>query len=303
MKKSDIKKVMVYDQGPADQPHPAFWQNMAHLQKLLLGETVEFIRLCCPCENPQQAVLSIEPVIKEEKPDLLVIPATPLGEEAAPSLGIRLNTGVAAHCANIVINGQGRIAYMVPAFSGKVIGEIFIPGSRPAIATVKPGVFPYTEKDTAAYRDILCMCVPEDRCSVRITDIKEIHNQQSSIEKARLIFCGGFGIGSAENWKKLEDLAQRTGGGAGCTRPVVDMGWGPDEYQMIGTSGKTVRPKVYIGFGISGAAHHLCGIKDADIIISINNDKDAEVFMASDYIAALDAGEMIDCLAEKLQQR
>ncbi len=72
---------------------------------------------------------------------------------------------------------------------------------------------------------------------------------------------------------------------------------------MIGTSGKTVRPKVYIGFGISGAAHHLCGIKDADIIISINNDKDAEVFMASDYIAALDAGEMIDCLAEKLQQR
>lgn len=303
MKKSEIKKVMVYDQGSADQPHPAFWQNMAKLQNILEGGNVEFIRLSCHCENPQQAVLSIESVVKEENPDLLVIAATPLGEEAAPALGIRLETGVAAHCADIVINSEGRIAYMVPAFGGKVIGEIFIPNSRPAIATVKPGVFSYTEKDVGPYREILCPCIPEDRCSIRITEIKEIQHRQSSIEKAELVFCGGFGIGSADSWRKLEELAQKTGGGAGCTRPVVDMGWGPDEYYMIGTSGKTVRPKVYIGFGISGAAHHLCGIKDADIIISINHDKDAEVFMASDYMAVLDANEVIDCLAEKLQPR
>ncbi|MCQ4636451.1 electron transfer flavoprotein subunit alpha/FixB family protein [Anaerovorax odorimutans] len=300
MKKSEIKKVMVYDQGLAGQPHPSFWQNMAKLQRLLQGEQVEFVRLCCHCENPQQAVLSIEQVIKAESPDLLVIAATPLGEEVAPALGVRLKTGVAAHCADIVINGEDRIAYMVPAFGGKVIGEIFIPGSRPAIATVKPGVFSYDKKDAADYREILCDCISEDSCGLRIVETEEIAQQQSAIEKAELIFCGGFGIGSKESWQKLEALAKKTGGGAGCTRPVVDMDWGPDEYYMIGTSGKTVRPKVYIGFGISGAAHHLCGIKDADIIISINNDKNAEVFAASDYKAVLDANQVIDRLAEKL---
>lgn len=299
MKKNEIKKVMVYDQGLADQPHPTFWQNMVKVQKLLKGENIEFVRLCCNSENPEQVVLSIEQVIKEEQPDLLMIAATALGEETAPALGVRLKTGVAAHCADIVINGDGRIAYMVPAFGGKVIGEIFIPNSRPAIATVKPGVFSYTEEDVLLYTEILCETIPEDQCAVRIVETKEIEQRQSSIEKAELIFCGGFGIGSADSWNKLEALAQKTGGGAGCSRPVVDMGWGPDEYYMIGTSGKTVRPKVYVGFGISGAAHHLCGIKDADIIISINNDKDAEVFMASDYKAVMDANEVIDCLTEK----
>ena len=78
------------------------------------------------------------------------------------------------------------------------------------------------------------------------------------------------------------------------------MGWGPDEGRMIGTSVRTVKPKVYIGFGISGAAHHLCGIQDADVIVSINNDKEAEIFAASDYAGVFDAGRIMDALLERL---
>ena len=85
------------------------------------------------------------------------------------------------------------------------------------------------------------------------------------------------------------------------TRPVVDMGWGPDEQSMIGTSGKTVRPKLYIGFGISGAAHHLCGISDSGTIVNINLDDSAESFAASDFTAAMDANAVIDLLLEKLE--
>ena len=122
----------------------------------------------------------------------------------------------------------------------------------------------------------------------------------SDIAKAQVILCGGFGIGSSENWEKLVQIADKLGGAAGCTRPVVDMEWGPDEYSMIGTSGRTVKPKIYVGFGISGAAHHVCGIQDAGVIISINNDKEAEVFKVSDYCGVFDAGQVIDDLLKQL---
>ena len=95
-------------------------------------------------------------------------------------------------------------------------------------------------------------------------------------------------------------MAKALGGAAGCTRPVVDAGWGPDESSMIGTSGRSVRPKVYVGFGISGAAHHLCGIKDSDIIININKDKKADAFTASDYKCVFDAAQVLKALEEEI---
>jgi electron transfer flavoprotein alpha subunit len=113
------------------------------------------------------------------------------------------------------------------------------------------------------------------------------------LEKAPVVICGGFGVGSPENWRQIEKLAGLLGGAAGCTRPVVDQGWVEDERQMIGTSGKTVRPKVYIGSGISGATHHVCGMKDSGVIISINMDKDAEIFGVSDFKIIADGASVI----------
>lgn len=373
MKKESVKKIAVFDQG-----HPVFWQLMTKAKELFGGEgsDVEFLRIACESDaaaagttgaaepdapasaapqestesdrariaanNPMAVISGMERVLREEEPDMLLMGATALGEEVAPALGIRLRTGVAAHCTEIRETEEGRIAFMVPAFGGKVIGEIFIPGTRPAIATVKPGMFTGTEETAGEFRSIVFdpaqAADPAETANsahtddpaytegdgqepsvkredgfgslrkatdptrgVELIEVRPRQTAASNLDKADVVVCGGFGIGSAENWQKIELLAQRLGGAAGCTRPVVDMGWGPDEESMIGTSGRTIRPKVYLGFGISGAAHHLCGIRDAGEIISINSDKDTEGFAASDHIGVFDAGQMLDQLLQKTE--
>lgn len=299
MKKDQIKKILIFDGSNAEHAGDAFCQCMSKMRQLFTGSETEFIRLCTDSENPLLVTDAFESEIRRIDPDIVIVPATALGEEVAPALGIRFGTGVAAHCSDILVNGEGRVAYMVPAFGGKVIGEIFIPDTRPAIATVKPGVFPADERGAGGYSDVICRC-GQGTGDVELLETVKYEMQKNPIEKADIIFCGGFGIGSAENWEKLEKLAEITGGAAGCTRPVVDMGWGPDEQSMIGTSGKTVRPKLYVGFGISGAAHHLCGISDSGIIVNVNSDGNADCFAASDYTGEADASKVIDCLLEKL---
>ena len=261
------------------------------------------------------ALQRMEQTIREEAPELILIGATALGEEVAPALGVRLETGVAAHCMDITINEEGRLTFLIPAFGGKAVGEIFIPDAkagRPAVATVKPGMFPDPAEDL---QGTLCEA---GRCKVIDVDamaadgripagekaqgafrmVKALPRAQSagSIANAELILCGGYGLGSKDVWHKLEKLADRLGGTAACTRAALDAEWGCAEDAMIGTSGRAVRPKVYIGFGISGAAHHTCGISGAETIISINNDKDADIFASSDYKGVLDAEQVIDAL-------
>ncbi|MGN0702772.1 MAG: electron transfer flavoprotein subunit alpha/FixB family protein [Lentihominibacter sp.] len=301
MRKEDIKTVMIYDQSSPEIPGEGFCQCMGKIRQVLQGQKVNYIRLQFETDNPHAAIMALEREIAKAGPELVIIPATALGEEAAPALGIRLGTGVAAHCSDITINGDGRIAYMVPAFGGKVIGEIFIPQTRPAIATVKPGVFAFGRDELGEYEEILCSGISAHQEPVKLIETEDSLPRTNPIEKADIIFCGGFGIGSADYWAKLQRLAELTGGAAGCTRPVVDMNWGPDEQSMIGTSGKTVRPKLYIGFGISGAAHHLCGIRDSGTIVNINCDDSAESLAASDFTALMDAGSVIDILLEKLE--
>ena len=312
-----VKKIAVFDQG-----HPVFWQLMTKAKELF-PQDAEFIRIAAApakagesgnesmpegscdetagaCRDHMAVIRGIEDVVRREEPDLLLLGATALGEEAAPALGIRLRTGVAAHCVEINVNEDGQVAYMVPAFGGKVIGEIFIPESRPMIATVKPGIFRGSEETAGEFRTVCFGAADEAGASgLRLLEVMPRQTGAAALEKAKVIVCGGFGIGSEKAWQKCEELAARLGGAAGCTRPVVDMGWGPAEDVMIGTSGKTVRPKVYLGLGISGAAHHLCGIRDADVIININTDKDAESFPASDHVGVFDAERMLGQLLEK----
>ena len=131
-----------------------------------------------------------------------------------------------------------------------------------------------------------------------------IKNQFGTIRDiacAELILCGGYGLGNEETWHKLEALADKLNGAAACTRAALDAGWGCTEDTMIGTSGRAVSPEVYVGFGISGAAHHTCGIAGAGRIISINTDKDAEAFAASDYKGVFDAEQVIDALLDQIQ--
>lgn len=267
------------------------------------------------CRNPAAAADFLEKTVREECADVLLIPVSSLGEETAPALGIRLKTGVAAHCIEIREAADGELAFMVPAFGGKVVGEIFIPGAepgKPAIATLRPEAL--QKLDRSIFPEIITVSgddaekVKHTECAAgveqegfTVTGYTPGENTAEALDKAEIVFCGGFGIGGSENWRKIEELAAGEGGAAGCTRPVVDAEWGPDEYSMIGTSGRSIKPKVYVGFGISGAAHHLCGIQNAETIISINSDKNADMMAASDYVCVQDAGAILDELL-KLQK-
>lgn len=124
-----------------------------------------------------------------------------------------------------------------------------------------------------------------------------------SLEKAAVVVAGGWGIGSRENWCLLEELASLLGGSVGCTRPALDEGWTAGEHTMIGTSGKTVSPKLYIGAGISGDAHHMVGIKDAGVIIAINNDPKAPIFQHADYGVVADLNEILHPLIASIARR
>ncbi len=306
------KKILIYGELEKGNLHSVFFELLSKAKEIFTDEDVYFgavvlgnnidsaateaknsgIDAVYTLDDQRLAVFqpdyfreALAAAVYEFEPDLFLIGATYAGEELAPALGIRLKTGVAAHCTDLRLTEDSDLAQMVPAFGGKVIGEIFTPNTRPQIASIKPGMFlsvPQKARDSVHYilNNSLLDAVPE-RIRIRGVNKKEI--SKMPVEKAEIVICGGYGIGSMENWNALEQLAEKLGGAVACTRPAIDAGWMEDEGSMIGTSGKSIRPKVYIGIGISGATHHVCGMKNAGLIVNINSDLNAESFDVSDY--------------------
>ena len=244
-------------------------------------------------------------LVEREKPEILLVGATAAGEELAPTLAAQLNTGLAAHCSGLELNADGQLVMLVPAFGGRVIGEIFCPQTRPQMASIKPGTFALPEAQAGrgeiVREDVTALLFAGD---IRLETIGVVEAEPSGLplEKAEIVIAGGFGVGNKANWVLLEQLAARLQGAVGCTRPALDEGWTGGEHTMIGTSGKTVRPKVYLGFGISGAAHHAVGIKDAGIIININRDAAAPALAYSDYYAVADAKKIAEALLAEISK-
>lgn len=300
-------KIMIFDQG-----HTVAEQMLAKALAVFGqtgGSDTEIVIAKASPDDYDDALDMLEKTVGEERPQILLIGATALGEELAPALGIRLRTGVAAHCIDMFIDDDGQPVFMIPAFGGRVVGEIMVPGAepgRPAVASVKPDAFA-SEREVCgegfgadmAVRTIDLVPSGNGR-GFRTTGKRPLETTAADIGTADLVLCGGYGLGSEENWKRLETIASALGGAAGCTRPVADAGWGADENSMIGTSGRSVKPKMYVGFGISGAAHHLCGIRDAETIININRDRNTDAFGASDYKGVFDAGEVLKALEKEI---
>jgi electron transfer flavoprotein alpha subunit len=214
----------------------------------------------------------------------------------------QLKTGVAAHCVDLRINENEQLVAAVPSFGGKILGEILCPDTRPQMASVKPGIFIQGE---AEQREPNIISIDVSKLKAEDVPLKAIKLEKKAVEgvpldQAEVVFCGGYGIGGKENWERLEKLAALLGGAAACTRPVVDEGWAPGEHVMVGTSGKSIRPKAYVGFGISGATHHICGMKDSGLVISVNKDEKAAIFDVSDVGAAADLNKILEQLIIRL---
>lgn len=248
--------------------------------------------------------LVLENLIKKYGPEIVLFGASYCGSELSATVAAKLETGLAAHCIELRINERGEFIQVVPAFGGMVLGDILCPKSRPQMASVKPGMFQKPERKASRTGEVVkeTAAVLEGYQSP-LKAVRVVQRQPSELplEKAETVVAGGWGVG-ADAWHFLDELAEELGGAVGCTRPALDEGWAKGEHTMIGTSGKTVRPRIYIGFGVSGSAHHVVGMKDSGVVININKDPEAPVFQVSDYGVVADAKKFLPVLLEKIRE-
>ncbi|MFA4915579.1 MAG: electron transfer flavoprotein subunit alpha/FixB family protein [Syntrophales bacterium] len=262
-------------------------------------------------EHPQLENYSIETysflmemLITTYKPELVLIGATMFGREFAPKLAKKLKTGLTADCIGLEINDDGLLVQIAPAFGGNLIAEIVTPECRPQMATVRPGTFQEIPHDYNASGEVIRIALPEylPEEKVRLISSKRWQKKGQKIEAARVVVCGGRGMGSKKNYKNLFELAQLLGGEVGATRPVVYANW-VDEEALVGQTGKHIRPKVLFSFGISGAIQHTAALSNAGFIIAINKNVNATMMKMADVAIVADTNQICSTLIKELKKR
>ncbi len=244
----------------------------------------------------------IADLVRRLHPEIFLLPATAVGSDLAPRLAARLNTGLSAHCTSLDINAGGELMQVVPAFGGKVMATILCQKHRPQMATVRPGVYRRGKpEEKKGIIEKIPVVLKADDLKQKVIGVHWEKKPARTIEESEVVVAGGAGIGNAENWKWVERLAEALQGAVGGTRPPLDEGW-ISEGQMIGQSGKTIRPKLYIGMGISGVIQHTVGIQEAKVIIAINQDARAEIFHSADVGVVADFHKIVPLLIEELKK-
>lgn len=255
-------------------------------------------------------------VINEYKPEIMLVGATAIGRDLGPTVSARVATGLTADCTVLEIGDfplvavpgkedeqkHNQLLMTRPAFGGNTIATIACPDNRPQMATVRPGVMQKIEPIVGAKANIIEYNpgFTENDRYVEIMEVVKAVGQVQNIMDAKILVSGGRGVGSAENFKMLDDLAEVLGGMVSCSRAVVENGWKAQDYQ-VGQTGKTVRPNVYFAIGISGAIQHVAGMEESDLIIAINKDADAPIFDVADYGIVGDLNKIVPALTEAIK--
>ena len=255
-------------------------------------------------------------VINEFKPEIMLVGATAIGRDLGPTVSARVKTGLTADCTSLEIGDfplvaapgkeseqkHNQLLMTRPAFGGNTIATIACPDNRPQMATVRPGVMQKIAPIAGAKANVVEFnpgFTPDNRY-VEILNVVKAVKSTANIMEAKILVSGGRGVGSKENFKLLEDLAEVLGGTVSCSRAVVENGWLPVDLQ-VGQTGKTVRPQIYFAIGISGAIQHVAGMEDSDLIIAINKDEDAPIFDVADYGLVGDLNKIVPALTAALK--
>ncbi len=253
-------------------------------------------------------------VINEYKPEIMLVGATAIGRDLGPRVSARVATGLTADCTVLEIGDfplvakegeeqlHNQLLMTRPAFGGNTIATIACPYNRPQMATVRPGVMQKIAPISGATAEIIEYNpgFTKNDNYVEILDIVKAVSDTKDIMDAKILVSGGRGVGSKENFKILEDLAEVLGGTVSCSRAVTDSGWLPKDLQ-VGQTGKTVRPNVYFAIGISGAIQHVAGMEESDLIIAINKDESAPIFDVADYGIVGDLNKIVPKLTAELK--
>ena len=254
-------------------------------------------------------------VINEYKPEILLVGVTAIGRDLGPRVSSRVHTGLTADCTQLDIGDfplepvEGKeqkhkqLLMTRPAFGGNTIATIACPDFRPQMATVRPGVMQKIDPIKGAKAEIVDYNpgFEKNDCYTEIVKIVKETSAVADIQAAKILVSGGRGVGSPENFKILEELAEVVHGTVSCSRAVVDSGWKPKDLQ-VGQTGKTVRPQLYFAIGISGAIQHVAGMEESDIIIAINKDENAPIFDVADYGIVGDLNKVVPALTKRLKE-
>ncbi|MCB1504239.1 MAG: electron transfer flavoprotein subunit alpha/FixB family protein, partial [Hyphomicrobiaceae bacterium] len=244
-------------------------------------------------------------LVKTYKPEILLLGATTLGRDLAGSVATTLLTGLTADSTELAVDADGSLAATRPTFGGSLLCTIYTLNYRPQMATVRPRVMAMPERrDDRIGRvvEVAPNLVENDIVTKNLSFLPDRESAKSSLAYADIVVAGGIGLQSADNFQHVKALAEVLGGEYGCSRPVVQKGWVPVDRQ-IGQTGKTIRPKLYIAAGISGAIQHRVGVEGADLIVAINTDKNAPIFDFAHMGLVGDATRILPALTRAFRAR
>jgi len=245
-------------------------------------------------------------ILSDISPEIALIGGTSIGMDLAPRVAAKLKTGLTAHCVDLYmdkIEGKDLLIHVVPGWSGNLMIKIICPDRRPQMATVRPGIMEMGEPDPSRSGTIVSVAPSISDRKIRARTLEFVREEEAggSIEKAEIIVSGGFGLESAKGFKLIEDLAEAIHGEVAGTRPAYDQGWIP-EYRMIGQSGKTVRPKLFLSVGASGALHYTTGFLKSKVIVGIDRNPRAPIFGVAHLGVVGDLRKIIPALIEELRR-
>jgi electron transfer flavoprotein alpha subunit len=248
-------------------------------------------------------LLVMDKVVKQAMPQILLLGQSTLGRDLTPRLAFRLNPAASLDCVALEIDPDSkRLLQTKPVYGGNA-QAVFTCESNPQIATVRQKTMSPLEKDTARQGEVITIDAGIDPSNVR-TKLLETKVEEAAgikLEEANVIITGGRGIGSAEGFQQLEELAKLLKGAIGASRPPCDNGWVPDSSQ-IGLTGKIVSPDLYVAVALSGSSQHLSGCSGSKTIVAINKDPEANIFKVAHYGVVGDWKKVLPAFTDKVKQ-
>lgn len=259
-------------------------------------------------DDPQLERFKIEPYtavfedfVQKNKPTAILVGATTVGRQLAPRVAARLRTGLTADCTVLEMDENTDLGQIRPAFGGNIMAHIMTPNHRPQMATVRYKVMNAPERQAEKSGTVVKCQIDSEKLTARVDVLGIVKKaQEKSIESSDVLVVAGRGVKKEEDLQMLEELAELLGGQLACTRPMVESGR-MDAKKQIGLSGRTVRPKLIITCGVSGAIQFVAGMNHAECIVAINKDKKAPIFQTAHYGIHGDLYEIIPGLIEKLK--
>lgn len=249
-------------------------------------------------------VFLMERLCREHAPEIVLVGGTGFGREFAPRVAKRLQTGLTSDCIGLEIDGRGVLVQTAPAFGGNLMAVIVTRDRRPQMATVRPGMFQELPHDYDATAEIIRYAPPGDLPLERLRVIRSERRPKTDrkLEDARIVICGGRGMGSKAGFKKLFELAELMGAEVGATRPAVYSGWASHE-ALVGQAGKQIKPRVLFSFGVSGAIQHTAALTGAGFVIAVNKNPDAVMMKMADVAVVADAKQVCSAMMKELKKR